>query len=156
MRYGLLHLTFTFLFQGTAQCDSVAQLNKEIISWVSTKVNKKVGSGQCWDLAQQALNTAGAKWNGAYEFGLDLGKAECLMPGDIIQFERVKAKRMVNGSEFREDFPHHTAIIYSVSSSDQVQLIHQNTGYNGKKVAISDFYFSSVKSGKYTVYRPTK
>jgi len=156
MRFGFLILTFAFLFQTSAQCDSVAQLNKEIVSWVSTQVNKKVGTGQCWDLAQQALNKSGAKWDGMYDFGSPLAKSECVMPGDIIQFEKVKAKRMVNGSEFREEFPHHTAIVFSVNSSDEIKLIHQNTGYNGKKVAVSDFYFSSIKSGKYTIYRPEK
>ena len=139
-----------------AQCDSVATLNKSIITWASTQVNKKVGTGQCWDLAQQALNMSGAKWDGLYGFGKPLKKGECLMPGDIVQLEKVKTNRLVNGSEFKEDFPHHTAIIYSVTSSDQIQLIHQNTGYNGKKVAISDFFFSSVKNGKFTVFRPEK
>ena len=150
----ILFLSSVSHFQ--AQCDSIANLNKSIITWASTQVNKKVGTGQCWDLAQQALNKSGAKWDGLYGFGKPLKKGECLMPGDIVQFEKVKTNRLVNGSEFREDFPHHTAIIYSVTSSDQIQLIHQNTGYNGKKVAISDFFFSSIKSGKFTVFRPEK
>jgi hypothetical protein len=156
-----MRLIFLILFLSCvshlkAQCDSIAPLNKAIITWTSTQVNKKVGTGQCWDLAQQALNKSGAKWDGVYGFGRPLKKGECIMPGDIVQFEKVKTKRMVSGSEFKEDFPHHTAIVYSVNSSDQIQLIHQNTGYNGKKVAISDFFFSSVKSGKFTVFRPEK
>jgi hypothetical protein len=156
MRLIVLILFLLFANYLKAQCDSIAPLNKAIITWVSTQVNKKVGTGQCWDLAQQALNKSGAKWDGQYGFGRPLKKGECLMPGDIVQFEKVKTKRMVNGNEFKEDFPHHTAIIYDVTSSDQIKLIHQNTGYNGKKVAISDFFFSSVKSGKFTVFRPVK
>jgi hypothetical protein len=139
-----------------AQCDSIAPINKKIIAWVSAQVNKKVGTGECWDLAQKALNNSGAKWDGLYGFGKPLKKGECLMPGDIIQFEKVKVKRIINGSEFKEDFPHHTAIVFEVISSDQIKLIHQNTGYNGKKVAISDFLFSSVQSGKFTICRPEK
>ena len=156
MRLILLILFLTGGRSVHAQCDSIAPLNKAIITWVSSQVNKKVGTGQCWDLAQQAINKSDAKWDGQYGFGKPLKKGECLMPGDIVQFEKVKTKRMVNGNEFKEDFPHHTAIVYAVTSSDQIKLIHQNTGYNGKKVAISDFFFSSVKSGKFTVFRPEK
>jgi len=154
MRFFLVGILLGVITHLHAQCDSIAPLNTSIISWVSTQVNKKVGTGQCWDLAQQALNKSGATWDGGYGFGKPLGKNECIMPGDIIQFEKVKAKRMIDGREFVEDFPHHTAIVYEVLNKDQIKLIHQNTGYNGKKVAISDFFFSSVKSGKYTVFRP--
>jgi hypothetical protein len=156
MKLLILILSVLIACHVSAQCDSISPLNKEILEWVSTQINKKVGTGQCWDLAQQALNKSGAKWDGMYDFGRPLAKGECVMPGDIIQFEKVKAKRMINGSEFREEFPHHTAVIFSVNSSDEIKLIHQNTGYNGKKVAVSDFYFSSIKSGKYTIYRPEK
>jgi hypothetical protein len=154
MKY-LLLLSFTGMFSSSyTQCDSIAALNKAIISWVTGNVNKKVENGECWELARQALNKSGAKWDGLYGFGKVLKRNECVMPGDIIQFEKVKTKRVINGSEFHEDFQHHTAIIYQVTSTDEIKLIHQNTGYSGKKVAISDFFFSAVKSGKYTIYRP--
>lgn len=156
MKLLILILSVLISCHVSAQCDCISPLNKEILEWVSTQINKKVGTGQCWDLAQQALNKSGAKWDGMYDFGRPLAKGECVMPGDIIQFEKVKAKRMINGSEFREEFPHHTAVVFSVNSSDEIKLIHQNTGYNGKKVAVSDFYFSSIKSGKYTIFRPEK
>jgi hypothetical protein len=152
-------LFFCFLLQvitSKAQCDSITTLNEAIISWVSMQVNKKVGTGECWELVRQALDHSGAKWDGRYRFGRPLEMNDCVMPGDIIQFEKVKTKRMLNNSEIREYLPHHTAIVYQVISADEIKLIHQNTGYSGKKVTISDFYFSSIKSGRYTVYRPEK
>jgi hypothetical protein len=50
----------------------------------------------------------------------------------------------------------HTAIIYKVISSDEIQLIHQNTAFSGKKVGISTIKFSTITTGKYDIYRPQK
>jgi hypothetical protein len=73
-------LFLSYLSKFYAQCDSIAPINKKIIAWVSAQVNKKVGTGECWDLAQKALNNSGAKWDGLYGFGKPLKKGECLMP----------------------------------------------------------------------------
>lgn len=45
------------------------ELNQKIITFVSQNIGKKVGRGECWDLAAQALNQAGASWDGQYNFG---------------------------------------------------------------------------------------
>src|SRR5689334_13502000 len=65
-------------------------LNQRVVDFVKSKVGKKVGAGECWDLAAEALNTAGARWDGLYGFGelVDWKKAE-VYPGDIVQFENV-------------------------------------------------------------------
>src|ERR1700754_2264222 len=74
-------------------CDNVPELNKKIISFVKTKIGKKVGRGECWDLAAEALNTNGAKWDGDYGFGREINlKKECVYPGDIMQFTNVSVK----------------------------------------------------------------
>lgn len=139
-----------------AQCDSVPELNKGIIAFTQSKMNKKVGRGECWDLAKYALDQVGASWDGAYTFGRKLEKGECLMPGDIIQFERIKIKYKKASKTYTESMPHHTAVIYEVINSDEVKLAHQNTGYTGRKVGVSGLNFSTIQSGKYTVYRPQK
>lgn len=54
-------------------------------------MGKKVGKGECWDLAAGALNEVSAKWESPYEFGNEINdKNEIVFPGDIIQFEGVK------------------------------------------------------------------
>lgn len=159
LRYQCMRSAILFLFFFTsgvlnAQCDSVPELNKGVLAFAQSKMNKKVGRGECWDLAKFALEHVGASWDGGYMFGRKLEKGECLLPGDIIQFERIKIKYKKGSNTFTESMPHHTAIIYEVISEDEVKLAHQNTGYTGRKVGISGLRFSTIQSGKYIVYRP--
>jgi hypothetical protein len=137
-----------------AQCDSVSALNAQIVDLAGKKLGKKVDRGECWDLAKYVLDETGANWDGLYKFGRPLKKGECIMPGDIIQFEKLKTVAQSNGVKTSEMFPHHTAIIYEVKSADEIVLIHQNTGYTGKKVGTSTFKFSTIATGKYIIYRP--
>ena len=137
-----------------AQCDSINALNNSILKFTQSKMNKKVGNGECWDLAKYALNYSGAEWDGGMNFGKKLEESDCVMAGDIIQFEKVKIKYKLGKDTFTESMPHHTAIIYKTISSDEVILAHQNTGYTGKKVGTSNLKFSTIISGKYSIYRP--
>jgi hypothetical protein len=156
-----MRIPFTIIFLlvfgfSHAQCDSILPLNKGILEFTASKMNKRVGRGECWDLAKYALEYVGAEWDGEYEFGRKLEKDECISPGDIIQFERIKIKYKKGGSTFTESMPHHTAIIYEVINNDEVVLVHQNTGYTGRKVVVSNLKFSTIQSGKYMIYRPVK
>jgi hypothetical protein len=148
--FGFVH------FQSFAQCDSISPLNKSIIQYVDSKVNKKVGRGECWDLAKYALEDVGANWDFKFAFGRHLKSNECIMPGDIIQFTKVKIKYKEGKKTLYITMDQHTAIIYKVISSDEIQLIHQNTEFSGKKVGISSIRFSTITSGKYDIYRPQK
>jgi hypothetical protein len=139
---------------GFAQCDSITEINSQIIQLVGEKIGTKVGRGECWDLANYVLNEAGADWDGMYKFGRVLKKGECIMPGDIIQFEKLKTEFVNNDVKSSEMFPHHTAIVYQVRSADEIMLVHQNTGYTGKRVGTSMFRFSTITTGRYIIYRP--
>ena len=60
-------------------------------------IGKQVGNGECWTLAHDALDKAGAKRPGqdglsAYEFGKKVSLST-LKPGDILQFEPEQPKR---------------------------------------------------------------
>lgn len=136
--------------------DSIPPLNLKILEFVQSKIGKKVDRGECWDLAAQALELAGATWNHQYKFGklLELEK-DTIYPGDIIQFERVKLKYIKNGITFHEEMKHHTAIIYEVLSNTSFTLAHQNTGYSGKKVGLSPIDLETLKRGRIKIYRPT-
>src|SRR5688572_15147251 len=97
-------------------CNTVPPLNKEIKTFVSSSINRKYGNGSCWALAQGALNKAGATWDGAYEYGRLMDTAtDCIYPGDIIQFEGVEIHYSKNGTRYKENMEHHTAIIYKVT-----------------------------------------
>src|SRR4051812_6439423 len=50
-------------------CDNVPDLNLKVYSFVKSSLGKKIGRGECWDLAAQALDKAGASWDGQFGFG---------------------------------------------------------------------------------------
>lgn len=139
-----------------AQCDSIPTLNLQIQKLAKKSMGKKVGTGECWDLAKMVLNQTQADWDGYMNFGHLVRKGECIFPGDVIQFEKVEIELDKGNQVLFEKMYHHTAIVYEVLSEDEVVLIHQNTGYTGKKVGTSNLVFSSIKKGTYIIYRPQK
>ncbi|MBA3971791.1 MAG: CHAP domain-containing protein [Bacteroidetes bacterium] len=131
----------------SAQTKPIAQ---KILSFCDLNKGKKVGKGECWDLAKEALNSSGATWKPPYVFGKQLTKKETVLPGDIIQFEKVTIK-YPDGSW--KELPHHTAIVYSVVAEKKYLMAEQNA--NGKRfVTFAEIDLSYVKKGTYTVYRP--
>lgn len=135
-------------------CDSTPLINKKIIEFVNSNLNKKVGRGECWDLAAQALNTNNAKWDRRLNYGNKVDyKSECIYPGDIIQLERVYIEEKVDGGTFKSEIPHHTAIIYEVKSPGQFIIAHQNYN-NKKKVVLTPLNMGNIKRGKAMIYRP--
>ena len=156
MRITLLFLLFSVsCAHAQMDCDTVPPFNLEVLKHAQAKLGKKVDRGECWDLIAFALNEAGAKWDGYMEFGREINrKLECLQPGDIIQFEKVKRTFRVENTTFYETMYHHTAIVSEVISENELVLLHQNTEQTGKKVGTSTFTFDSVTAGKMKFYRP--
>jgi hypothetical protein len=116
-----------------------------------------VGSGECWDLAQQALDMNLAEWSRPTSFGRPLNpETDEIKAGDIIQFRSVKITEHLPGGVTRWETlgtPDHTAIIYRVLGKKRYTLAHQNIG--GKRsVMTSDINLAKVTGGKYRIYRP--
>lgn len=129
---------------------SVASVNDKIITFVNSNKGKKVGTGQCWDLASAALNFAGAKWKSPYGYGTKLNfSTETVMAGDIIHFKNVKIKH----GNFTGAYPEHTAIIYKVKKKGEYEIAEQNNN-NRFYVIISDFNLAWKTAGKIEIYRP--
>lgn len=70
------------------------KVNQKIILWTKGKLGAKVGRGQCWDLAEQALKQAGAQTsndlgpvdeNTDYIWGDSIEKEQGIERGDILQ-----------------------------------------------------------------------
>ena len=71
-----------------AQPDILPPLNQRVVAFVREHVGRRVGRGECWDLAAQALDAAGAKWDGDYAFGRKLDpERETVLPGGSVQLE---------------------------------------------------------------------
>lgn len=151
-----LFLFFIFInatsFQETT---AVPPLNQKIIDYVNTVIKKKVDRGECWDLANEALTRINAKWDKKYTYGqLVNPEKDTIYPGDIIQFYGVKMKYKVGKEEYTEEAKHHTAIVYKVKVKGIYDIAHQNTGFSGKKVGISEIDLATVTKGKLKFYRP--
>lgn len=140
-----------------SNCKNVPELNQKVLDFAKTRQKKKVGNGECWTLAAEALKSVGAKWDGMYRFGNEVDyQKDCIFPGDIVQFEDIYLKYEKNGEKWEEDMSHHTAIIYEVKGTGVYTLIHQNNWQTGKKVGITDFDAKNITKGTFQVFRPTK
>lgn len=135
----------------------VPEMNQRIVTYLDEVMGTKVGRGECWDLAHDALELVGANWNHQYIFGEEKNpKTDSIYPGDIIQFEKVTLKYEKDNSIYTETYPHHTAVVYSVTAPGEYRIAHQNTGFGGRKVGVSTLRLTDVKSGKMRFYRPVK
>jgi len=147
-------LTFIYSFYSYSQT-AIPVLNQEIVEYVTSVIGKKVDRGECWDLANEALTKANAKWNGNYKYGKPLNPMkDTIYPGDLIQFENVLLKYKKDGRQYTEQMAHHTAIVYQVNAKGVYLIAHQNTGQHGRKVGISDLNLTDITKGKATFYRP--
>ncbi len=139
-----------------APCDSIPQLNQYILDYVSSNLKKKVGRGECWDLAAGALNSNKAKWDGRLKYGTPvMYQKECVYPGDILQFERVVIETRDARGYFRQEMPHHTAVVFQIHGTGHFTIAHQNYG-NVRRVGLAEIKLANVKSGKVMIYRPVK
>ncbi len=134
---------------------SLPEVNRSIQEFVEANMRKKVGSGECWDLAAQALDHAQADWDGSYGFGRVIDPLkEPVLPGDIIQFKNV-VTRDKSGNMLREErMPHHTAIVHKVLDEGIYDIAHQNTDITGRKVGVTRFILENIVRGKATFHRP--
>jgi hypothetical protein len=136
-------------------CDQIPELNKKIIAFVKSNLNKKVGKGECWDLAAQALYKVGATWDKNYVFGKEIDpKKNCIYEGDIMQFEGVQIEYQKKNTFYTEELEHHTAIIYKVNDKGNFVMAEQNTSTHGKKVGLNALELKNILKGTYKIFRP--
>ena len=157
--------SFSFVATNTLPKNSTALfLNDKIISYVKTTIGKTIGRGECWDLAQEALEKNHADWTRPYSFGrLFNPQKETVLPGDIVQMKSLVLRRVietnVNGhkatktSTLRYGNPDHTVIIKKVVSPNVYEVYHQNA--DGKRYVIEGLIDLNYKiSGAIWFYRP--
>lgn len=154
MLTGLLLAAHLF---GGGPCDTIPPaLNRAVVAFVRAHDGQRVGRGECWDVAAEALDQAGAQWDGAYGFGTPVNPMkDCVYPGDIIRFQRATFRHYEEGVTRTEQYGDHTAVIVAVHGRGTYTLGHQNTDATGRKVGFSDIDLRHIAGGKYTVYRPT-
>ena len=152
---------------------------KAVVDFAVGKLKTKVGSGECFDLADAALKAAGAKSADAY--GTVVPEADyvwgnkvligSVLPGDVIQYRDYKMVRTVtvdvtltfsDGAELdlpdetfkNTERPHHTAIVTAAPVGGAIKVIEQNVDRgngNEKLVDYGQIYFSAPADDTNTV-----
>jgi CHAP domain len=162
--------------QGGSGTAGSSSLGDRVVSFARDKIGQGVGSGECFDLADQALRNAGAKSaadfgtvtrNADYMWGSSVSLAEA-RPGDVIQFRNYRYDRTVEtasgtDTDFQER-PHHTAIVERVDGAGAITVLEQNVpeGSAGQRAQL---FFSNVSpsagvrtttrvKGRFWFYRP--
>ncbi len=148
-------------------------VNALVVEYARDHLGKKVTNGQCTSLAVEALREAGAKrlsmsgTEGDFIWGRPVESFKDALPGDILQFRDAvfKGKRSLSKDRiltWREDYPHHTAIVVDVKERGKVvKILHQNTGLNEKSDAEKMIVQEGTlrldalqPGGKIWIYRP--
>ncbi len=148
-------------------------LNASVLEYARDHLGEKVTNGQCTSLAVEALRVAGAKrfpmggTEGDFVWGRPVESFKDALPGDVLQFRDAvfKGKRALSNNRtltWREDYPHHTAIVADVKERGKVvKILHQNTGPDEKsdaeKMIVQEgtLRLDALKpGGKIWIYRP--
>ena len=151
---------------GTAR-PTPATMSDQIVGFARRNRNHHVGDGECYTLANKALQSAGAKSasdygtvtpDADYVWGTSVTLAD-LQPGDVVQFRDYKYESVVvtetssetKTQEWTEERPHHTAIVQSVDGNGAVTVWEQNSP-EGSTVKRTQLFFTSgtTKSGNRT------
>ena len=126
------------------------QVNQGIVDYTTSKIDKQVDRGECWDLARFALESANAQWTPPTTFGEKYNyKKRDILPGDIIQFEKAEFKWEYGAMRF----PHHTAIVYENKGGKIITIAHQNFG-GSRKVQLTELNLNYHNAGTLDFYRP--
>ncbi len=151
-------------FVGSLESRVVFSINTLVLEFAQAHLGEQVGSGQCTDLACEALRVAGADFavhdpgNGDYTWGTlittitpgdDSNPTVPCVPGDIIQYQNVT---LADGSTAL----HHTSIVAAVDANGRPTSVYeQNVGGN-----LTDMHDSSVINaqtvvqGTIQIYQP--
>lgn len=184
MRSALCLIVAIPAFGVTARAADLPSYNAAVIKYCESRVGKRVGSGECSHLANEALRVAGAEFTqvgadgkripdsphpGDYVWGtlvktysfdektrqvVDSDPKAASLPGDILQFDKVKTS---DGYQF----PHHTAIVRTVDAAGNPSGVFQQNikvpgGKDGREVQKSPLPTLRMVSGMIMVYRPAK
>jgi len=115
-----------------------------VLDFAKSKQGQKVGSGECFDLADQALKKNGFKTasdygevtpDGDYKWGKPVPLDES-KPGDVLQFRDYENKtRTENDKGWKEETqsrPHHTAVVVANDGNGNITVLEQNAPKGSK------------------------
>jgi hypothetical protein len=133
--------------------ENIPQLNQKVADFVRSHLGRAIGDGECWLAASEALKAVGAQRTGIYIFGRELGPGEALLPGDILQLEKVRFQA-ADGKR-RATMNHHTAVIHEILHPDTIRILHQNFASAGRTISEYTLHLDEIRQGVVVAYRPT-
>ena len=153
--------------QGGSGTAGSASLGDQVVSFARDRIGRSTGSGECFDLVDQALRNAGAK--SAADFGTVTANADYVWgspvsssdarPGDIIQFRNYRYDRTIKtdsgtDTDFQER-PHHTAIVERIDGDGAITVLEQNVpqGSAGQRTQLFFSNISTNAGGRRTTVR---
>lgn len=127
----------------------ISEIQREVVNFAADNIGKRIGRGECWDLADQALRAAGAEPPRGYTFGTPIPLDE-IQPGDILQFTAARFDEP--GYWTIMGMPNHTAVVHAVGDT-RAFILQQN--FNGKRyVTTYDLNLNNLTSGSLEAFRP--
>ncbi len=127
----------------------ISEIQREVVNFAADNIGKRIGRGECWDLADQALRAAGAEPPRGYTFGDRIPLNE-IQPGDILQF--TSARFDEPGYWTIMGMPNHTAVVHAVGDT-RAFILQQN--FDGKRyVTTYDLNLNNQTSGQIEAFRP--
>ena len=157
----------------------LSALNEKIVAFCRKSIGKKVGDGQCADLAYLALVNSGAESPddfrdnpkpGDYVWGeliyghkvengkhFETGNRNAVKPGDVIQMRDVMIEHEEDSQDYISketvDADHHTAVVSSVSADGMSYKVYEQNANDVPAVSSGDLHLEDMKSGYVLVYR---
>jgi hypothetical protein len=130
--------------------------NQKVLIWALGRVGRNTGIGECWDLANGALTSAGAGTsadfgptgaNDDYIWGDEVPDLKDALPGDILQYrDYVQTTSTTTEVTFEDESGtrdtvapsiehlHHTAIVKASAGDGALTVLEQNHGGNKEPV----------------------
>jgi len=154
-----------------------SSVNDLLVRFCRANLGRKVGNGQCSELAVLGLPASG----GILDFNNLWGRNICqfeavngrptvrlgsagtlsrnkktvdVRPGDIIQYENVRFRKQLGTNFWEKTYPHHTSVIAQVSKDGQTYKVYEQNVNNTQYVLETTLYMPELVAGTMRISRP--
>jgi hypothetical protein len=124
-------------------------LNQKVLEFARAKVGQQVGTGECWDLAEDAVTQSGGESSKTltgvtgkafksadYKWGTEV-KLDTAQPGDVLQFKgHAFDEKTTQGNGWKSESQnrgHHTAIVEKNLGNGRLIVLEQHVRPAGSK-----------------------
>jgi len=117
-----------------------------IVAFCAQRIGTRVGNGECWTLADEAIKACDADPVMGLNFGQEIDPSD-VAPGDILQFDSCRFDLPWGGFK-TAGLPQHTAVVVG-RGPEGIRVLEQNPG----PVAEGSYDLSQLVSGTMKAWR---